>query len=86
MYFSVIELYRTQNLTSPILTLSLNARFALFILIFSGSKKTGGGRSFFRDFWRPPAAYFDPPPFINFSNFSRGYTEVHKYIRLLMSH
>ena len=22
----------------------------------------------------------DRPPFINFSNFSRGYTEVHKYI------
>ena len=43
-------------------------------------KINGGGRLFFREFWRLPAAYFDPPPFINFSNISRDYTEVHKYI------
>ena len=39
----------------------------------------GGGHLFFCDFWRRPAAYFDPP-FINFLNLSRDYTEVHKYI------
>ena len=32
-----------------------------------------GGSLFFHDFWRPPAAYFDPQ-FINFSNFLRDYT------------
>ena len=45
-------------------------------------KNWGGGqwrRLFFVIFGDPPAAYFDPP-FINFLNFSRDYTEVHKYI------
>ena len=43
-------------------------------------KINGGERLFFFViFGDPPAAYFDPP-FINFSNFSRFYTEVHKYI------
>ena len=49
---------------------------------YSQVQNKWGGRghlNIFRDFWRPPAAYFDPP-FINFSNFSRGYTEVDKYI------
>ena len=41
------------------------------------NKRGGGDAYFFRDFCRPPAAYFDPP-FINFSNFTRDYKEVHK--------
>ena len=48
------------------------------------NKRGGGGGEgdvyFFRDFCRPPAAYFDPLPFINFSNFMRDYKEVHEYI------
>ena len=47
------------------------------------NKRRRGGVYFFVIFGDLPAAYFDPP-FINFSNFSKGYKEVHKYIRLLM--
>ena len=56
-----------------------------FIVIFSYLKTTlyitlrfkinGGDIYFLCDFWRPPS-----PLFINFSNFSRDYTEVHKHI------
>ena len=42
--------------------------------------KINGGTFIFRDFWRPPQLILTPPPFINFSNFSRNYREVHKYI------
>ena len=28
---------------------------------YSQVQNKQGGRLFFRDFWRPPAAYFDPP-------------------------
>ena len=49
----------------------------LFTLRF---KINGEDILFFHDFWRPPAAYFDPPPVYYFWNFTREYNEAHKYI------
>ena len=40
----------------------------------------GKGVYFFVIFGDPRSLFWPPPPFINFSNFSRGYIEVHKYI------
>ena len=37
--------------------------------------KRRGDVHFFLDLCRPPS----PPPFLNFSNFTRDYKEVHKY-------
>ena len=42
-------------------------------------KINGGDVYFFVIFGDPPQLILTPP-FINFSNFSRDYTEVHKYI------
>ena len=42
-------------------------------------KINGGGRLFFREFWRLPAAYFDPPPLL-ISRISRGTTQ--KFINI----
>ena len=42
--------------------------------------KRGGTFNFFVSFGDPPPQLILTPPFINFSNFSRDYTEVHKYI------
>ena len=40
----------------------------------------GGTFIFFVIFGDPPQLILTPPPFINFSNFSRGYIEGHRYI------
>ena len=40
--------------------------------------KWGGGTFIISWFLESPRSLFWPPPFINFSNFSRGYLEVHK--------
>ena len=40
----------------------------------------GGGRLFFRDFWGPPAVYFDPPVYKFLEFLEELPTEVLKYI------